>query len=290
MVEVSQASHMIAVRVVFAICGLYLCGLLSRIVIPEINQDSDAAQSLDIYETQAAASLAGEVRSSLAAFLWAKTDEYIHGGVLLRPMTPSEIANGVARATSGDKTVVHSGYETGVVPEKAHDPRGFWGDIEREVKPYFDVRAHKHRDPVESLPLYRFMTWADPHFIAGYVVGAQVIASQKGQGSSADAISFLHEGIQYNPRSIPLLVESARYRLTRTRQYREAERELLAAIANASERRPAEPDLSPLEDAYRWLVLLYRHEGRREDELRWAREGLAKFPDDPVCRHTLQVP
>ncbi len=253
--------------------------------MPEQTKRADDAQSLEVYETNAASSLTGEFRSSLATFLWAKTDEYIHGGVHLRPMTDKERANGADRATSADNVQQHTGFETGVVPSKTKDPRGFWGNIEREVKPYFDVHAHKHRDPKETLPLYRFMTWADPKFIPGYYVGAQVMASTRGP---VDAAAFLEEGIRYNPQSIALHTEAARYILISKSDKTKAELHLLTAIKQASGRELSESDKPVLQDAYRWLVLLYRSQDDRQKELEWARRGIALFPTDPVCRHSLQ--
>ena len=267
-----------------ALLGLWACGLCVRISMTEQTKRADEADALELYETNAATSVTGEFRSSLATFLWAKTDEYIHGGVQLRPMTDYEKQNGADRATSGDKIILHEGYETGVLPSKDKDPRGFWGSIEREVKPYFDVRGHKHRNPAETLPLYRFMTWADPKFIPGYYVGAQVIASTRGPKK---AIVFLEEGIRYNPQNLALNTEAARYILLAKTDKERAELHLLTAINGASDRELSESEGPVLQDAYRWLVLLYRSEGNKQKEIEWARRGIALFPTDPVCRHSL---
>jgi hypothetical protein len=72
-------------------------------------------------------------------------------------------------ASSADGIDTHHD-ETSVIPERERDPRWLWGDIERQVKPFFDVRHHFHRPVREVLPLYRFMTWADPTFVQGYAV------------------------------------------------------------------------------------------------------------------------
>lgn len=194
------------------IAGLWICGFAAREALPEINLPSNAASDHEAIESNSTASLLGEFGSGLSSYLWLKTDDYVHGGMLLRSMTQSEKERKLDRATSADGIVRHEGYETGVTPTKTNDFRGLWGDIEGNVKPFYDLRSHKHRDPSECLPLYRFMTWADPTFVQGYMVGAQVINGAEGADA---AVAFLEEGLRYNPKSISHRIENARYRVTR---------------------------------------------------------------------------
>ena len=46
------------------------------------------------------------------------------------------------------------------------------------------------RDAEQTIPLYRMMTWADPHFVQGYTVGAAFLCDA---GRHPDlGVDFLH--------------------------------------------------------------------------------------------------
>lgn len=269
---------------VLSTAGLWLTGHLINTVSPEQKRNPASAEANEVYEHEASASLVGEFRSSVAGYLWAKTDEYLHGGVLLRAMTNKE-KSGIARsATSGDEVQRHEG-ETSVIPEAERDPRGVWGDLERNIKPFYDVSGHKHRNVRETLPLFRFMTWADPRFIQGYITGSYVLYASD-HGRVQEVIAYLREGIAHNPRSPELCTECARYLFAHAGRPLEAEELLLRSIHLHSNREDRDGGEDAL-NAYRWLVLLYRETGRLELAGRWARRGLQKFPNDPVFERTL---
>jgi len=275
----------------------FIGGVAIRYVLPVQLQRADTLGAHTPYDRSAMVSVMGEVRSSLAGYLWVKTDEYTHGGVWLRPMTEREKRLRTAReASSADSFDTHHD-ETSVIPERERDPRWLWGNIERQVKPFFDVRHHFHRPVREVLPLYRFMTWADPTFVQGYLVGAQMILFDNKQ-NLREAIAFLKEGARNNPRSIALFTELGRYALVQLGDYAQAESYLRQALRNGDywvQRGNASIILqNPFErdgwrDAYRWLAILKQREHRIDEQCEWARRGLHYFPDDPVL-HQFATP
>lgn len=258
---------------------------MARSTLHEQLSRPESAQTFEVYEDNAATSLSGEFRGSLAGYLWGKTDEYLHGGMLLRAMTAAERDAGAKEATSADNIQSHHG-ETSVIPEPNRDARGFWGDIERNVKPYFDVHGHKHRNVRETLPLYRFLTWADPTFVPGYYTGAYVLYSSD-HGRIGEVLNLLAEGIRYNPRSVVLHVEYARYAYMHGNRSAEAKTCLTQAIRLGRATQPNETEKDAVLDAYRWLVLIYRKEGSLRQAETLARVGAALYPGDPVFTRTL---
>lgn len=275
-------------KVVATIVGLLgvsvVSGTLVRLAVPYHTQRAETLDVLAIYDKKAMTSVFGEFRGSFALYLWAKTDEYTHGGVRLRPMTEREKRLGnVHAASSADGLHTHTD-ETGVIPEPERDPRWLWGDIERQVKPYFDVRHHFHRPVREVLPLYRFMTWVDPTFVPGYLVGAQMILFDNKRNLS-QALAFLEEGARNNPKSIAIFTELGRYHLVHTKRYELAERYLLQAVENGAEWMPSNPfERDGLLHAYRWLALLAYKRGELGKMRTWAWRGLQRFPDDGVLK------
>ncbi len=275
-------------KVVATIVGLLgvsvVSGTLVRLAVPYHTQRAETLDVLAIYDKKAMTSVFGEFRGSFALYLWAKTDEYTHGGVRLRPMTEREKRLGnVHAASSADGLHTHTD-ETGVIPEPERDPRWLWGDIERQVKPYFDVRHHFHRPVREVLPLYRFMTWVDPTFVPGYLVGAQMILFDN-KRNLPQALAFLEEGARNNPKSIAIFTELGRYHLVHTKRYELAERYLLQAVENGAEWMPSNPfERDGLLHAYRWLALLAYKRGELGKMRTWAWRGLQRFPDDGVLK------
>ncbi|MER3402454.1 MAG: hypothetical protein C4337_03960 [Armatimonadota bacterium] len=271
----------------FLLIGWLLAGGLVRTVVPIHTQRAETVDAITLYERQAMVSVMGEFRSSLASYLWMKTDEYTHGGVRLRPMTMREKrTQTVHRASSADRLHEHTD-ETGVIPEPERDPRWLWGDLERHIKPYFDVRHHFHRPVHEVLPLYRLMTWADPTFVQGYLVGAQMILFDNKQNLS-EALRFLQEGARNNPHSIAIFTELGRYALIYQKDPQLAERYLLKSIENGKDWTPQNPyEREGLLHAYRWLALKAYREGNRSQMHQWAQRGLERFPNDPPLQMLL---
>ncbi len=265
--------------------ALWVTGALIVAVTPQHLQRPDETESFAAREASSSATLLGEFSSGLAGYLWRKTDEYTHGGVLMRPITEAERGRGERPDCTSDPHGHHPGEEhdhVSVVPHKSDDPRGIWGDIEREVRPYFDEHSHEHRPVTESLPLFRFMTWLDPKFVPGYTVGAFVI--RHATHDETEVESFLAEGLRYNPKSVVLRVELARCLMREKASVSEVTDLLRDALRLGRQRDLPEWETDGRQDAYRWLAILLRHEGHVAEASRVASEGLAHFPDDAVLR------
>ncbi len=258
---------------------------------------------------------AWELRRTVAQVLWVKTHAVLHAGAEEREARPGEqvsrageihfhgaqpgIQVGSGGAAEGhedhaphghDGHAEHGerpGHEDGhvvVIPPRAEDFRGALGDLERAVKPYAGGDGQLYsKGPDQTVPFYRLMTWADPHFVPGYAVGASAICQA---GKHADeALAFLREGERSNPDSFELQTELGHFLLVYRRDYPSAERHLARALELVPR-----SGLSPLQkdartDAYRWLAILYREWGRPAQAVRVAREGLAVVGPD----HTLQL-
>jgi hypothetical protein len=203
-------------------------------------------------------------------------------------MTEREKHHGTAHAASSADGLHDHHDETGVIPEPERDPRWLWGDIERNVKPYFDVRHHFHRPVREVLPLYRFMTWIDPTFVPGYLVGAQMILFDNSK-NLPQALAFLEEGARNNPKSIAIFTELGRYHLLYTKRYGLSERYLLRAVENGADWTPSNPfEREGLLYAYRWLALRAYKLGELGRMRTWAWRGLQRFPDDGVLQMLME--
>jgi hypothetical protein len=161
-----------------AIGAAIAAGVAIQSVAPEVNPPNRPA-GLNAHDEAAGASLLGQFRTSAAAWLYLRADLYLHNGVEMRPLTEAEIKSGrVGVGVHEDEQQLH-GDEMNmvtVVPGREQDFRGIFGDIERATNAYKDMTAHKHNDPMDSLPLFRLMTYVDPQFIPGWTTGATIMA------------------------------------------------------------------------------------------------------------------
>ncbi|MCB8932856.1 MAG: hypothetical protein M9921_03485 [Fimbriimonadaceae bacterium] len=244
-------------------------------------------------ETHAAASLMGQFRTNLAAWLWVRADLYLHNGVELRPMTESEHRHGRegAEADAHDHLMDESAMTT-VVPAPEFDFRGILGDLDRATQAYRDMRGHQHRDPEASLPLFRLMTWADPNFVMGWAVGASVLGREHSKERTEAAIDFLRRGIEANPGSELLKTDLAQMEITRTGDLDRA-LVLLRDVVDSARRHPPtdEDDQDQVLRAWRWLSLVLRQKGEVSESVEVAREGLLVYRNDPVlARHAFPPP
>ena len=273
--------------------ALYGGGTLAERIKPEIETSTVGMSAVqqNRVEQAASASLFGQFRSSMADFLWLKVDRYLHNGVELRGLTPLEKeaqnADKVGAADNGFRA--HKGDETTIVPSASRDWRGVFGDIEREVHPYQDMSHHTHRSPTEALPLFRLMTWSNPHFIPGYTVGASMIAQNPAK--LGEAIAFLEEGAHQNPQNIELETAIGQMMTARSHDYAAALPHLTHALDLAArrDRRLFDSDEEEAyQNAFRWLVLNRREVGDIDSARRVALAGLRVYPQDVVCLHFLK--
>ncbi len=276
--------------VVLLACAAVAAGMAVPALQP-VMQVRSGKVGLEEHETYAAASLVGQFRTNVAAWLWVRTDLYLHNGVELRPMTEAEKSIGVQSAegrSNGEGVHLDERNLTTAVPAEANDFRGVFGTLERATQAYQIMGGHAHRDPQAALPLFRLMTWADPQFEEGWSVGASVMRNR----SVHEADVFLVDGIQANPRSLLLRTDLAELRLVHEKAPRAAV-ELLKALTRDGEARAhlGEDEAEALQRAFRWEVLGERAIGNPEAARATALRGLRLFHDDAVlARHAFPVP
>jgi hypothetical protein len=243
-------------------------------------------------EHSASASLLGEVRGGVADYLWMKADRLVHNGVEMRALTATELRGQNRWRSSeaqGQTTAVarHEEGETTVVPNPGADDRGILGDLERQIKPYTDMRHHHHRDPGETAALFRLMTWANPRLIPAWVVGANVLAENLGK--QRDALAFLKEGAAKNPDSLEIEAEIGRYLLYVFHDAPAAEQHFRRAILIGERQgKLPEEEADAWENAHRWLMIQYHNLGRHHEAQEVARLAIRRFPQSGYFRRALQ--
>jgi hypothetical protein len=242
---------------------------------------------LEAQETHASASLLGQFRTSMSAWLWVRTDLYLHNGVEMRPMTDAERKAGIESSSpvdDGHEQLEDESSVATVVPPKERDFRGIFGDVQRLTDTYKDMHRHTHNDPKLALPLFRLMTWIDPQFIPGWTTGAMVMARGKDRAAQLQAIDYLREGFKENPQSIGILADLGHLEASHLHDPAKATEylELARTIGAPHFRELSDDDQVALQQSYRWLGICYRD--LSEPTLRSAvlREGMRLFPDDTV--------
>ena len=246
---------------------------------------------IDAHDGSASASLLGQFRTNISAWLWVRTDLYMHNGVQMRPITPAEQKAGV-----GPEKAVKDGNEplrretaVTLVPSPDRDFRGILGEVDRSVNAWQDMHNHSHNDPKQTLALFRLMTWLDPQFIEAWTTGAMVFARDRNRQGTQNALRFLNEGLAENQDSIDLLTEVAYVHLTREKDLSAAIPFLEKArrIGSAHVETLADNEKDALENAYRWLAMCYRDTHQPKMAARTAAEGLVHFSDDGVLKRLL---
>lgn len=294
--------------------GLQLAGLLGCLIA--LGWGSSHLQSFVRADTNngvAQDGAAWEGRRLLAQYLWLKTHAVLHAGVEERDAKPGEEKTRAnefhthggsghnepnlagAHDEHGDEHEDeqkhgdhdHDGHVF-VIPPKREDFRGILGDLERAVQPYTDKKGKLYsKDSRQTIPFYRMMTWADPHYIQGYTVGATFIG--KVGGDEDAGLNFLLEGERYNPDSFEIQTELGHFYLVYKQNYAAAEQHLIKALALVKGRKHlTEIEDDARTDAFRWLALTYQKEGKAEDAVRIAHQGLATLTTDVTMRHVLE--
>jgi len=259
-----------------------------------------------------------EGRRLLAQMLWVKTHSVLHAGAEERAAKPGEektrgaeyhehgasgehhegeTAEEHAAHAAGGAEDSHAGHahaegeacelaagEAGghvlVIPPAHEDFRGVLGDLERNIKPYSGADGKMFsKDSSQTIPFYRLMTWADPHYIQGYTVGSTFI-NKVGKETDA-ALTFLHEGAKFNPTSFEIQTELGHIYLVYKKDYAAAEKHLLRAVELLPKGKLTDLEEEGRTDAYRWLALNYVQWEKPADAVRLARQGLAVIGHDP---------
>jgi tetratricopeptide (TPR) repeat protein len=256
-----------------------------------------------------------EVRRLMAQVLWLRTHTILHAGVEDRAARPGEESSRAAEvhhhattptrdsddndhaarseAPNAENSEPEDEHDHGdaqvlTIPPAHEDFRGVLGDLERAVKPYkLSSGALPSKDADQTIPLFRFMTRLDPHFIPGFVVGASMI--YRGGRFPDAAIDLLAEGAVANPESFEVQVELGRLFLVAKKDLPRAETHLRRALELAPIARPrTELEEDALADAYRWLGLTYREARKPREAVAVAREGLRVFPGDVTLTHLVE--
>jgi hypothetical protein len=283
----SNESGLYAGAAVVTLLVLGMGGMLTERVQPAlVDQGGLTITEQERMEKVASASLFGQFRTSLSDYLYLKADRYMHRGVELRGLTAqekqSDSADKVSTNPNDPVKMQHHG-ETTVVPSRDHDWRGHIGDIEREVSPYMDMKGHTHADARQTLPLFRLMTWSNPHFIKGYVLGSTLIDAD---GHHTDqALAFLKEGEANNPQSFEIKTEIGYVYTRKKMDYPTGMTYLNQALDLLAQRDPQSLDEDEKDaqlNTYRWSVLNRREAGDYARGRQLANEGNKYFPDDVV--------
>ena len=288
------------------LCGvsLILAGKLSQVVQPQLKAPVGLTlHQQEELEESAVASVFGEFRASLADFLWLEADRYLHFGVGTRGRLETEKKDQKVGKVQG--TTAHDSHhdETTIVPSEESDWRGMLGHIERQTQPYMDMSNHQERNAKETLPLFRLMTWSNPHFVQGYVQGAMQMASRPAK--QQEALEFLQEGERNNPESLSIQATLCELFLVHLSRPFEAEphgRKALVLYAARDKQTLSEDEKEDANHAYRWLVLIYRNLGDEQAKKgasekahtlyavarQLSTECLQHYPEDPTAIHFLR--
>ena len=289
------------------LCGvsLVLAGKLGQVVQPQLKAPVGLTlHQQEALEESAVASVFGEFRASLADFLWLEADRYLHFGVGTRGRLESEKSDEKVGKVQG--TVAHDAHhnETTIVPSALSDWRGLLGHIERETQPYMDMSHHQERDAKEALPLFRLMTWSNPHFVQGYVQGGMQMASRPDKRQ--EALDFLLEGERNNPDSLSIQVTLCEFYYRNLKQLEAAEphgRKALELYATRDKATLSQDEREDANSAFRWLVGIYRDLGDAQSKQgasekarilygmarQIATECLRHYPEDPTAIHFLRA-
>jgi hypothetical protein len=277
------------------ICGLLVLGGVLRGAVGPVMGGPVALTRGDRerMEASASASLFGEIRGGLSDYLWIKAERVLHNGVEMRALTAREQKNPrrwrVEHLHDEDAhgEHLHEIGKTTVIPNRAADRRGILGDLERQIHPYVDIRNHRHRDEGDTAALFRLMTWANPHFIQGWVVGADVLGGAMHRPK--EALAFLKEGVAQNPDSIELQNEVGRYLLYHFHEGVQAEQYFRRAIALGETATPrSEDEADAWENAHRWLFIRCQRALRHREAIAIARIAIQRFPQAGYFRRALQ--
>lgn len=253
-------------------------GFTSSKVESEVHGSANQ-ETLDVHESSAGASLAGQFRTSLTSWLWLHSDLYLHNGVEMRPLTEGEQKVGRTTERSSDKDIKEEARVT-VIPAANNDFRGVFGDVDRATTAYKDMHNHVHNDPQVALPLFNLMTVVDPTFVPAYSMEASIIG--RDSIGVRQALMVLDKGLEQNPADLELTVDKAAILAQKLHQVQPAISALKACIEKAKTNfdRLSDDQRDALDEAYRWLAMCSREVDPAQARA-VATEGHRLFGDDP---------
>lgn len=143
----------------------------------------------------------GNARSLIASWAYMKAEEYHHNGLpFLKAMAYHEGESSLLDHLPGH------GDEAGHTHDHAHDHAGasakdLYARLYAEVKVTQDTHLSMAQGR-EMLPWFYIEVAFDPHDIRGYVLGAFILQQV---GRADEALAFLKEGEENNPRSAEVM-------------------------------------------------------------------------------------
>lgn len=281
------------------LAGAVAIGSQSDRIRPITNPPQQLA-GLEAQDTHAAASLLGQFRTSISSFLFLRADLYLHGGVEMRPLSKQEEdagKKGVGHAAEESEELMNDDHIVTVIPSKQDDFRGIFGDVERAVASYKDMKGHHHQSPSQTLPLFRLMTWIDPQFTDGWTTAGYVIMFDKKPGCVEKSLDLLQQGLVANPESIAILGQISYCYLRnideigwKGKDYEKAlpylEKARIIGLNNY--KILSDKEKEALEENYRRISVCYRELGRYQAMKQVSEEGLQLFGQDASLRLHVQ--
>lgn len=242
-------------------------------------------EGLEAHENAAGATLLGQFRSTVASWLFLRADLYLHNGVQMRPLTNFEQQSGVkAQAAHESEEKIDEGeHLVTAIPDSKQDFRGVLGDLERATNSFKNMDDHVHNDPIATWPLYRLMTWADPHFIEGWTLGSTILAWQRNPASIRQAHEFLSEGLVENPNQLELLIQRCSLQIQYEKKTDDAFPTLLKAVQEFSPNfeKLTASERASLNEAYHWLIVILRAKSQQIEAKQYCQIGSTLWPEDP---------
>lgn len=278
--------------------------------------------------TSSLAQMLGTFRTAASDIMFIKTERYLHSGIAYEPHLDGESLSAAGIIEEIDEAHVHASSRTNlvvekdsagkaptIIPDAAHDWRGYVGSFERAVKPWRSQELdHTLTDGRELLPWFRVMTLTDPHYIRGYAIGGWWL-----QRRNLDAaIAFVQEGITNNPESFEILYTLGQLQMERGRKanndsilnpneaslpaFRTARDTFLKAAELAVALRPAGWKENEKNDQSGWTsykdddargaarmaVLSEKNYGDPQKARAMAKKYLEKFAPDETLRHSAE--
>jgi len=267
---------------------LWIAPFLAFSAIGALGWNADSVAALTnppmrrVRVTETDNSLVGQFQTSAVGHLWTYTEVYLENGVKLRKMTLDE-----KREYGLDDGNDHG---IPIIPTRKKDFRGILGDVEREVNAWDPRQAKRRNDPKQCMPLFRLMTWLDPHFVDAWTSGAMIIGLGQSEEATSKAKEFLNEGLRNNPDNVDIPTMYAMLCIRREGDYLTAEKFLKVAIENGNARFESlsESERDELQSAFRWQTLVYRDLGQTAKMVATAMDGIQKFPEDRVLPNALK--
>lgn len=286
--------------IIFAasLAGAVAIGSQADRIRPITNPPQQLA-GLEAQDTHAAASLLGQFRTSISSFLFLRADLYLHGGVEMRPLSKQEEdagRKGVGHAAE-ESELMNDDHIVTVIPSKQDDFRGIFGDVERAVASYKDMKGHHHQSPSQTLPLFRLMTWVDPQFIEGWTTAGYVIMFDKKPGCVEKSLDLLQQGLAANPESIAILGQISYCYLRNIDEIGWKGKDYSRALPYLEKARViglnnykilSDKEKEALEENYRRISVCYRELGRYQAMKQVSEEGLQLFGQDASLRLHVQ--